>query len=971
MISLENLFDEGREETIRELASAFGAIEQFGRFVADDPATVYDPHPRPGSWLHDPKDEKGPDTERGSHSHPRGPWEIKYERRNDSVSAFMALKQIPLFNISRTHTHRPADIGFLASGNVSHGPQPSLPTGLFANISVPVEAIVDDQRQISPGTSIQAKNKAKRMRRGAATAANARSQPAEDFPPLSKMDSKKLPDKEAETGASKAVGAWKAIKNKVPEVPTMERSDVTKFCERVPLDVAESSTEEPIQQPRVKTFKSLEQLIFDSSDSESVRKVENVLGLSADSSHKTETSRKPMKPTTCIEIVSRTKLSGERWDQKHLVGVFSVHQGCLRVDYKGKRKPAGSFVAHVEFENEDQAKAAFEAEKEHLAFGKQMRLVPARRHRDQQLPGVHLQPAPVEIISCNAEQVIGPKVHAERQDETEDLSPALSSTLQAESPRPSTSRTDEMEVVNLPETTPSTPSAHVVSLEEPEQRDRESCVDAMVIEVSETTYDGDDGDNEKDATAIGAENDKVGKDPSEGQGEEVPGEQGHAPGRLVTSVSTPGLLFGGESELGSSKIGHLSQTHPFIHRRALSDSDHPKSDCSLDVTLRETIRLPEDVQSALLRLPRTKFHHPHVPEWCESEIQAASPQPLQQVAFSTGSGSEAIPQPNQASPSTSTSSPVISPTVSPFGALVYIPPPFDSGSTGTSVRHFNSPVPAKGFVETPHGLLPIYPMEVLDRFGRSAPAYYPPQYPILPQPQWSQSQAWQQQQGGQWVWNNYTTANHPYSMPLTPGHIQSVHATVAQQQTSVPPQGLQPVDDGNQPAPSAYPHQMSRNSSGEPHGRRRQLSQRRSRPPGYGDPSPTHNGSQQALSSSHPVNQSYLTPQHNDNSYHQPHSYNLYQAQSIAPQATTEPSFMYPINDLQAQNNLYLQSQSAFNQQHVYSPLPFQLHQQQYQHPPPPFSAAPMYHYSTIQSDPTPVPPTQHSDHTAQPYSVT
>ncbi|KAG9044520.1 hypothetical protein FS837_008027 [Tulasnella sp. UAMH 9824] len=970
LISLENLFDEGREETIRELAEVFGAIEQFARFIADDPATVYDPHPRPGSWVHDPKDEKGPDTERGNSNHPRGPWEIKYERRNDSVSAFMALKQIPLFNISRTHTHRPSDIGFLTAGNVTYDPQPPLSRGIFAHLPAPAGVLVDDQRQVAPTASILVKNKAKRMRRGAGTAANARSQPAEDFPPLSKTESTKRPDEDTETGAPKPAGAWKMIKE-LSEAPKMARSDATKFYERLPLSAAEATTEEPIQQPRAETFKSLEQLIFDSSDSESVRKVENVLGLSVGSSHKAETSRKPMKPTTCIGIMSKIKISGERWDQKRLLGVFSVYQGCLRVDYKLKRKPAGSFVAHVEFETEDQAKAAFEAEKEHPAFGKQMRLVPARRYRDQQPPRVQLQPAPAELIVRNAEQVIEPHVPAEHQGEMEGLSPALSSTLQAESPRPSTSRTDEIEVANLPETNPPTPSAHAASFEEPEQRDEESCIDAMVIEVSEGTVDGDDGGDEKDVIPAETEDYKVGEEPSQGQGEGAPKEQEHALDRLVTSVSTPGLLFGGDSEVELSKIGHLSPTRPLVHRRALSDSDHPKMGCTLDVTLRETIQLPEDVQTALLRLPQTKLYYPHVPEWRESEIQAASP--LQQAASSTGSGSEAIPQPEQVSPPISNSSPVTSPTVSPFGALVYIPPPFDSGSTGTSVRHFNSPIPAKGFVETPHGLLPIYPKEVLDRFGRSAPAYYPPQYAVLPQPQWSQPQAWQHQQpGGQWVWSNYPPANHPYSMPLTPGYNQSVHATVAQQQTMVPPQGLQPVDGGNQPGPGAHAHQMSRNSSGEPHGRRRRLSQqRRSRPPLYHDPSPAYNSSQQALSSPHPVNQSYLTPQYNDNGYHQAHSYNSYQAQPMAPQATTEPPSLYPVNDPQAQANLYIQSHSAFNQQQLYSPLPFQSHQQQYQHAPPPFSAAPMYHYSTTQSEPTPGPPTQHSDHPAVTYSVT
>ncbi|KAG8900045.1 hypothetical protein FRC00_000091, partial [Tulasnella sp. 408] len=669
LISLENLFDEGREETIRELAEVFGAIEQFGRFIADDPATVYDPHPRPGSWLHDPKDEKGPDTERENNSHPRGPWEIKYERRNDSVSAFMALKQIPLFNISRTHTHRPADIGFLAAGNVAYDPQPSLPRGFFAHLPVPAEVIVDDQRQVAPTASIPAKNKAKRMRRGAGTAANARTQPAEDFPPLN-TESKKRPDEDTGTGAPKPAGAWKMIKQ-LSEAPKMERSDATKFFERFPLNAAEATTEEPIQQPRAETFKSLEQLIFDSSDSESVRKVENVLGLSVDSSHKAETSCKPMKSTTCINIVSKVKILGERWDQKRLLGIFSAYQGCLRVDYKLKRKPAGSFVAHVEFETEDQAKAAFEAEKEHPAFGKQMRLVPARRHRDQQPPRLQLQPAPAERIVRNAEQVIEPHVPAEHQDEMEGLSPALSSTLQAESPRPSTSRTDEIEVANLPETSPPTPSAHTASLEEPEQRDEESCIDAMVIEVSEGTFDGDDDGDEKDVIPAEADEYKVEKEPSEGQEEGAPKEQEHAIGRLVTSVSTPGLLFGGgDSEVELSKIGHLSPTRPFVHRRTLSDSDHPKLDCSLDVTLRETIQLPEDVQSALLRLPPTKFHYPHVPEWRESEIQAASP--LQQVASSTGSGSEAIPQPEQVSRPISNSSPVTSPTVSPFGVSIEV-----------------------------------------------------------------------------------------------------------------------------------------------------------------------------------------------------------------------------------------------------------------------------------------------------------
>ncbi|KAG8911615.1 hypothetical protein FRC01_005619, partial [Tulasnella sp. 417] len=811
---------------------------------------------------------------------------------------------------------------------------------------------------------------------------------AEDFPPLSKTESKKLPDKDTETDAPKPLGAWNTIKKELSEAPSMERSDGIKFCDRLPLGVAEASTERPIQQPRAEASKSLEQLIFDSSDSESVRKVENVLGLSVNSSHKTETPSKPMKPTTCIDILSKTKISGERWDQRRLVSVFSVYQGCLRVDYKLKRKPsrssndlsvnirltkafaAGSFVAHVEFETEDQAKAAFEAEKENPAFGKQMRLVPARRHRDQQPPRVQLQPAPAELAVGNVEQVTEPHVHADRQDEMEELSPALSSTLQAESPRPSAPRTNEMEVANLPETTPTTPSLHVVSVEEPEQRDGESCVDAMVIEVSEAAFDGDDGDSEKSVVAPEATDDRVEKGLPDGQGEEAPARQEHAFARLVTSVSSPGLLFGEDSEVRPSKT---ALQHPSSHRRTLSDSDHPNSDCSFDITQRETIQLPEDVQSALLRLPPSKFHHSHVPEWCESEIQAASPRALERVVSSTGSGSEAIPQPEQVSPPFSASSPVISSTVSPFGALVYIPPPFDCGSTGTSAHHFTSPVPAKGFVETPHGLLPIYPMEVLDRFGRSAPAYYPPHYPVFPPPQWSQPQAWQHQQpGGQWVWSNYPTANHPYSMPLTPGHGHSVQTAVAQQQALVPPQGLQPADGGNQPGPGIYPHHTGRNSSGEPHGRRSRLSQqRRSRPPAYSDPSPAYNGTQQTLSSSHAVNQTYLTPQHDDNGYHQPHNFNSYQAQPIAPQAPTEPPSLYPVNDPQAQANIYIQSQPPFNQQHLYSAVPFQLHQQQYQHAPPPFSAAPVYHYSTIPNDPTPVPPTQHSDLATVTYSVT
>lgn len=300
-----------------------------------------------------------------------------------------------------------------------------------------------------------------------------------------------------------------------------------------------------------------------------------------------------------------------------------------------------------------------------------MRLVPARRHHDQQPPRVQLQTAPAELIVRNAEQVIKPHVPAEHQDEMEGLSPALSSTLQAESPRPSTSRTDEIEVANVPETKPPTPSAHATSIEEPEQHDEESCIDAMVIEVSEGTFDGDEGGDEKDVISAEAEDCKIGKEPSERQGEGAPKEEAHALGRLVTSVSTPGLLFGGgDSEVELSKIGRLSPTRPLVHRRAFSDCDHPKIDCSLDVSLRETIRLPEDVQSALLRLPPTKFHYPHVSEWRESEIQAASP--LQQVASSTGSGSEAIPQPEQVFPPISNSSPVISPTVSPFGVSIKV-----------------------------------------------------------------------------------------------------------------------------------------------------------------------------------------------------------------------------------------------------------------------------------------------------------
>lgn len=63
---------------------AFGPIEHFGRFVSDDPATVFDPHPTPDSWRLDSTDERS-----SGNVHPRGPWEIKFERRNDSVSAFM------------------------------------------------------------------------------------------------------------------------------------------------------------------------------------------------------------------------------------------------------------------------------------------------------------------------------------------------------------------------------------------------------------------------------------------------------------------------------------------------------------------------------------------------------------------------------------------------------------------------------------------------------------------------------------------------------------------------------------------------------------------------------------------------------------------------------------------------------------------------------------------------------------------
>ncbi|KAG8955422.1 hypothetical protein FRC04_008773 [Tulasnella sp. 424] len=984
LISLENLFNEGREETIRELTEAFGVIEQFGRFVADDRATIYDPHPRPGSWQHDTRDEKGAQTEEGFRSHPRGPWEIKYERRNDSVSAFMALKQIPLFNISRTHTHRPADIGFLASGNVANDSKPWRWTRIFANVPLPADVTVDDRRQAAPTASGAAKNKAKRMRRGAGVTVNALNQPAEDFPPLSKTESKKIPDKEMETGVPEPVGAWKLNKKDSPEVPDVETSGNTTVCKQ-PLVVAEASIEEPIQQPRHEASKSLEQLIFDSSDSGSVHNIGNVLGLSVNS-HKSESRRKVEKPTTCIDISSKIKISGERWDQERFVGVFRAYDGLSGVDYKVKRKPAGSFAAHVEFDTEEQAKAAYEAEKEHSVFGKQMRLVPARRHRGQRPPSVQSKPVPVEPIVPDAEQLFANAAGAGPQDEMEDLSPALSSTLQAESPRPSTSRTDEMEVAKLLEPALSTPPGPPAIFEQPERQDEEVYMDAMVIEVSESTFDGDDdGDDDDDEDDDGDDEKSVGQAKSEDEtvekkaGQEGEGEQEAfldvgkpSPVRLVTSTSAPGLLFGvGTSELEQLKTTRSPRERPFAHRRALSDSDQPILDGNRDTNTREVTRLPEDVQPALQCLPPTKLPYPPVPEWCDSEIQAASPQPLQQVASSTGSGSEGIPQPNQVSPPTlgqRPPSPVVSSTVSPFGALVYIPPPFDSGSTGTSACHFNSPVPAKGFVETPHGLLPIYPMEVLDRFGRSTPAYSPPQYPILSHPQWSQSQSWQQQQqpDSQWLWGNYYNTNHPYTMPLTPGRTRPAQVA-PQQQALVQPQTLHPTGDDEQSGPIAHQHQMSRNNSGGPYGSRRRFSQqRRSQPPVYRDPSPPYNGSQQApVSPRHSIH-SYLMPHDNDNDNHQTHSYNPYQAQPVLPHTTTEVSSSYPANDHQAQPNVYYHSQPSFDQQYLYPSTPFQP-----QHPPPPpFSAAYMYHLPPVQNDSTPVPPTQHPDNRAQSYSV-
>lgn len=323
-------------------------------------------------------------------------------------------------------------------------------------------------------------------------------------------------------------------------------------------------------------------------------------------------------------------------------------------------------------------------QEEHSIFGKQMRLVPARRHRGQRPPSVQSKPVLVELVEPivpDAEQLFADAAGTGPQDEMEDLSPALSSTLQAESPRPSTSRTDEMEVAKLLEPALSTPPAPLASLEQPERQDEEVYMDAMVIEVSESTFDGDDDadgdDDDDDEKSVGqakSEDETVEKNAGqEGEGEQEAvldvGEP--APVRLVTSTSAPGLLFGvGQSEVEQFKTTRSPRERLFAHRRALSDSDHPKLDGNRDANTREVARLPEDVQSALQCLPPTKLPYPPVPEWCDSEIQAASPQPLQQVASSTGSGSEGIPQPDQVSPPISGQrppSPVVSSTVSPFG----------------------------------------------------------------------------------------------------------------------------------------------------------------------------------------------------------------------------------------------------------------------------------------------------------------
>lgn len=90
--------------------------------------------------------------------------------------------------------------------------KPWRPTRTFTNVPLPVDVIVDDRRQAAPAAWGAAKNKAKRMRRGAGITANALNQPAEDFPPLSKTEFKKIPDKEVETGVPEPVGTWKLNK---------------------------------------------------------------------------------------------------------------------------------------------------------------------------------------------------------------------------------------------------------------------------------------------------------------------------------------------------------------------------------------------------------------------------------------------------------------------------------------------------------------------------------------------------------------------------------------------------------------------------------------------------------------------------------------------------------------------------------------------------------------------------------------
>ncbi|KAG8982485.1 hypothetical protein FRB90_006755, partial [Tulasnella sp. 427] len=741
----------------------------------------------PGAWLHDPRDEQGPSAEDLSNSHPRGPWEIKYERRNDSVSAFMALKQIPLFNISRTHTHRPVDLSFLASGKVDYKSQPIRPTTLYTNVHRPSnDVIVDDRRPETTAPLVSKKTKGKRMRRGGGgTSMNAQIQTQEEFPPLGKTEAKKSAIEEPDTGARKAQGAWNPKKEEISEASSPKVSDIAKAGEQSSQCAVEESATEKAQKLQHQSSRSLESLIFDSSDSESVHKIGNVLGLSVDSTHQSETSRKPKKSLTCIFISSKIKIAGERWDENRLVVMFSGHSGFRGIQYKVKRKSTGLFTAHVEFETEEQAKAAYEVEKEHQQLGKQLKLAPACHHPAAQLSAPQRQPAPEVTAAPDTEPIFKEDVCMEPQDEQVDLSPALSSTLQAESPRPSTARTDEMDNAQqqLLDTTPCTPSTHPFCSREPEVSTDLSYMEEMVIEVSETTVDEDDGvggaseaDNDLESPkAVTEDRDQMEEflndEKASSEDNVVEEAQALLEGvsiapesvltRSIPSTSAPGLLFGvGRTEVGSKMVAGDSLQPPFVRRRTLSDSHHLGMNRTSGIFREKNHHFSDDNGTALAQSQSSKVSNPPPPGWCDFEIQGASPPPVPRDISPVRSEDEPGPPRDSVSSSglgrDSLPSGVLS-TLSPFGALVYVPPPFNSKVTGTSARHFTSPVRAKGFVETPHGLLPIYPAEVLQRFGPPASVYFQPQYPPIPQAHLNPSHPWHQQPliGGPWSWGRY------------------------------------------------------------------------------------------------------------------------------------------------------------------------------------------------------------------------